>query len=40
VNEWFGFAASRVDQLRDRTIGPQTPQLIAPPALRAMALMP
>jgi uncharacterized caspase-like protein len=40
VNEWFGFAANRVDQLRDRTIGPQTPQLIAPPALRAMALMP
>lgn len=40
VNEWFGFAASRVDQLRDRSIGPQTPQLIAPPALRGMALMP
>jgi len=40
VDEWFGFAAGRVDQLRDRTIGPQTPQLIAPPALRGMALMP
>ncbi len=40
VNEWFGYAANRVDQLRDRTIGPQTPQLIAPSALRAMALMP
>jgi hypothetical protein len=40
VDEWFSFAARRVDELRDRTIGPQTPQLIAPPALRAMTLMP
>jgi uncharacterized caspase-like protein len=40
VDEWFSFAARRVEELRDRTIGPQTPQLIAPPALRAMTLMP
>jgi WD40 repeat protein len=39
VDEWFGFAAARVDQLRDRTIGPQTPQLIAPAVLRAMSIV-
>lgn len=40
VEQWFGFAARRVDQLRDRTIGPQTPQLIAPASLRALPLIP
>jgi uncharacterized caspase-like protein len=40
IDEWFGSAARRVDQLRDRNIGPQTPQLIAPVALRTMALVP
>lgn len=40
LEEWFGFAAARVEQLRDKTIGPQTPQLIAPPSLRSMPLIP
>jgi len=38
VEEWFRFAAQVVNQLRDRRIGPQTPQLIAPPSLRAMRI--
>jgi WD40 repeat protein len=39
VEEWFRVAAQRVDQLRDRRIGPQTPQLIAPAALRALRVV-
>jgi uncharacterized caspase-like protein len=38
VEEWFRFAAQVVNQLRDRRIGPQTPQLIAPLSLRAMRI--
>jgi hypothetical protein len=36
VSEWFGRAARTVDQLRDRRIGPQTPQFMAPPSLQAL----
>ena len=36
VADWFASAARTVDQLRDRRIGPQTPQFIAPPSLRAL----
>jgi hypothetical protein len=36
VAEWFASAARTVDELRDRRIGPQTPQFMAPPSLRAM----
>ncbi|MEP7243888.1 MAG: caspase family protein, partial [Gammaproteobacteria bacterium] len=36
VSQWFNYASSLVDKLRDRRIGPQTPQLLAPPALLAM----
>lgn len=36
VEQWFDTAALTVDRLRDRRIGPQTPQLIAPAALRSM----
>ncbi|HEV7606246.1 MAG TPA: caspase family protein [Steroidobacteraceae bacterium] len=39
VEEWFRVAAQLVNQLRDRRIGPQTPQLIAPASLRAMRLL-
>ena len=36
VAEWFASAARTVDALRDRRIGPQTPQFMAPPALQAL----
>ena len=39
VDEWFVHAARTVDQLRDRRIGPQTPQFIAPPSLRALRVL-
>jgi uncharacterized caspase-like protein len=39
VADWFAHAARTVDELRDRRIGPQTPQFIAPPALAAMAVV-
>jgi WD40 repeat protein len=39
IAEWFGFAAGVVEQLRDRRIGPQTPQMIAPRRLQAMPVM-
>jgi hypothetical protein len=34
VEGWFASAARTVDALRDRRIGPQTPQFVAPPSLR------
>jgi hypothetical protein len=39
VADWFASAARTVDQLRDRRIGPQTPQLIAPESLASFRLM-
>jgi uncharacterized caspase-like protein len=39
VEQWFVGAAQRVAQLRDRRIGPQTPQLIAPASLRALRVV-
>jgi WD40 repeat protein len=36
VAEWFRFAAGTVERLRDRRIGPQTPQFIAPDVLANM----
>jgi hypothetical protein len=39
VADWFANAARTVDELRDRRIGPQTPQFIAPPALAGMAVI-
>jgi WD40 repeat protein len=36
--EWFRFASGSVESLRDRRIGPQTPQLMAPLALQSLAL--
>jgi hypothetical protein len=39
VAEWFDRAARTVDALRDRRIGPQTPQFIAPASLAGMRLM-
>jgi uncharacterized caspase-like protein len=39
LGEWFNYAAGRVENLRDRRIGPQTPQLISPPVLRAMPVV-
>jgi hypothetical protein len=38
VAEWFAIAARTVDELRDRRIGPQTPQFMAPPSLQTMRL--
>ncbi|HEY6124200.1 MAG TPA: caspase family protein, partial [Steroidobacteraceae bacterium] len=39
VAEWFASAARTVDTLRDRRIGPQTPQFMAPASLAGMQLM-
>jgi uncharacterized caspase-like protein len=39
VAEWFTNAARTVDELRDRRIGPQTPQFMAPAALATMRLV-
>jgi hypothetical protein len=39
VADWFAGAARTVDELRDRRIGPQTPQFIAPAALSALRLI-
>jgi uncharacterized caspase-like protein len=39
VAEWFASAARTVDRLRDRRIGPQTPQLIAPESLATLRLV-
>jgi hypothetical protein len=39
VAEWFASAARTVDELRDRRIGPQTPQFIAPASLRALRIV-
>ncbi|NJD33773.1 MAG: hypothetical protein FIA96_02875 [Betaproteobacteria bacterium] len=36
--EWFAKAASILEKERDKRIGPQTPQLIVPPALSDMTL--
>jgi WD40 repeat protein len=40
VAEWFRFAAATVERLRDRRIGPQTPQFIAPDVLANMDIAP
>lgn len=37
--EWFRFAAATVERLRDRSIGPQTPQFVAPQALQVMTIL-
>jgi hypothetical protein len=39
VAQWFASAARTVDQLRDRRIGPQTPQFIAPESLATLRLV-
>ncbi len=39
VREWFEAAASTVERLRDRSIGPQTPQFEAPESLAALPLL-
>jgi hypothetical protein len=39
VAEWFAAAARTVDELRDRRIGPQTPQFMAPASLQAMRII-
>ncbi|MGQ0834772.1 MAG: caspase family protein [Gammaproteobacteria bacterium] len=39
LEEWFAFAAGVVDRLRDRRIGSQTPQLVAPRALRTLPML-
>lgn len=39
LSEWFTFATGVVERLRDRRVGPQTPQLIAPPSLRALPIL-
>ena len=38
VAEWFRFAAVSVERLRDRRIGPQTPQFMAPRALQTVQI--
>ena len=38
VAEWFNFAAISVERLRDRRIGPQTPQFMAPRALQIVEI--
>lgn len=37
--QWFDAAADRVDELRDRRIGAQTPQFLAPPSLAGASLL-
>jgi WD40 repeat protein len=37
--EWFGAARPVVEKLRDRTIGPQTPHLSAPPPLDRLVVL-
>ncbi len=39
VADWFASAARTVEELRDRRIGPQTPQFLAPPSLAGLRLM-
>lgn len=39
LNEWFASAAAILERERDRRIGPQTPQLIVPPALNDLTLI-
>jgi WD40 repeat protein len=39
VQEWFVRAGPLVESLRDKSVGPQTPQLIAPPPLGEVPLM-
>lgn len=38
IETWFARAAAQVEQLRDRRIGPQTPQFVSPPALSRSVL--
>jgi hypothetical protein len=37
--EWFERAAAVLEQERDKRVGPQTPQLIVPSALRELTLI-
>ena len=39
TNEWFGYSAPMVEALRDRSIGTQTPQLLAPVPLGEFPLL-
>lgn len=39
LNEWFSIAANILEQERDKHYGPQTPQLVIPPALNGMGLI-
>lgn len=39
VREWFALASRVVDSERDKKVGPQTPQLLMPPALDSMSLI-
>jgi uncharacterized caspase-like protein len=39
LTEWFGAARPLIERLRDRTIGPQTPHLIAPAPLDRLVVM-
>ena len=39
VNELFEFTAPLVEKLRDRSMGPQTPQFIAPESLNSFPLI-
>lgn len=37
--EWFGAARPLIDRLRDRTLGPQTPHLVAPAPLDRLVIL-
>jgi uncharacterized caspase-like protein len=39
LRDWFSSSARVVQRFRDRSIGPQTPQLLAPPVLEQTALL-
>jgi uncharacterized caspase-like protein len=39
LTEWFGAARPLIERLRDRTIGPQTPHLIAPAPLDRLVVL-
>jgi hypothetical protein len=37
--EWFALAAEILEKERDKSVGPQTPQLIVPSALKDLSLV-
>ncbi len=39
LTEWFGAARPLIDKLRDRTLGPQTPHLVAPAPLDRLVVL-